>query len=89
MTRLVAIGLINDRTILGISVGSSTHCDPSALFILGVHTVRICDIELHTVRVIINRTGSISSTVCQYISTHGVHRDTLPRSPTKIVLKVS
>jgi hypothetical protein len=27
------------------SVGSSTHCDPSALFILGVHTVRIRDIE--------------------------------------------
>ena len=30
---------------LRTSVGSSTHYDPSASFILGVHTVRICDIE--------------------------------------------
>jgi hypothetical protein len=50
--------------IIGLSVGSSTHCDPSALFVLGVSTVRICNIELHTVCVIINRTGSISSAVC-------------------------
>jgi hypothetical protein len=62
------------------SVGSSTHCDPSALFILGVYTVRISNIELHTVRAITNRTGSISSAVCQYIFTHGVHWDTLSSS---------
>jgi hypothetical protein len=35
-----------------LSVGSSTHCDPSALFILGVHTVRICDIELKPSKIV-------------------------------------
>jgi hypothetical protein len=30
------------------SVGCSTHCDPSARFIVGVHTVRISNIELNT-----------------------------------------
>jgi hypothetical protein len=52
------------------SVGSSTHCAPSALFILGVYTVRISNIELHTVRAITNCTGSISSAVCQSIFSH-------------------
>jgi hypothetical protein len=69
------------RARTGNSVGSSTPCDPRALFILGVYTVRISNIELHTVRAITNRTGSISSTVCQYIFTHGVHWDTLTGEP--------
>ena len=59
----------NSRTSVG-----STHCDPSALFILGVHIVHV----------IINHTGSISSTVCRYMSAHGVRRDNLLKSPPKL-----
>src|SRR5882757_1729129 len=69
------ISITDRRNRLGISVGSSTHCDPSSLFILRVYTVRISNIELHT--------RSISSTICQYIFIHGVQLDTLPRRPNQ------